>query len=216
MASATLNARLRDSHGKGAARKLRAAGQVPAVLYGHGDANRPLALNALEVEKLFKSISVENTVVTLTMDGGATADALVREVQTHPFKPEVLHVDFIQLHAGEPIKLNVPVRLVGTPVGVHTAGGVLDQVIYDVEIQCLPRDIPEAAQIDVSDLDMGQQVHVSDINLPGVTISLDPDVVIATIAAPRVASLDAPDTVDEGSPEPELTRTENNEEGGEA
>lgn len=207
MASATLKATLRAEHGKGAARKLRAAGQVPAVLYGHGDANRPLSLNALEVEKLFKSISVENTVVTLTLEGGDTADALVREVQTHPFKPEVLHVDFVQLHAGEPIKLHVPVRLVGTPVGVHSSGGILDQVIYDLEVLCLPRDIPEAAQIDVSGLDIGQQVHVSDVQLPGVTISLDPDVVIATVAPPTVASTDAEDTGDAGT---EPTRTENN------
>lgn len=216
MASATLNAQLRDQHGKGAARKLRAAGRVPAVLYGHGDANRPLSLNALEVEKLFKSISVANTVVTLTLDGGDSADALVREVQTHPFKPEVLHVDFIQLHAGEPIKLQVPVRLTGSPVGVRDEGGILDQLIHDIEVECLPRDIPEAAEIDVSNLHMGQQVHVSDLQLPRAKVTLDGDVVIARIAGPTVASLDAPDTVDEGSAEPELTETEGNEEGGEA
>lgn len=216
MASATLNAQLRDQHGKGAARKLRAAGRVPAVLYGHGDANRPLSLNALEVEKLFKSISVANTVVTLTLDGGDSADALVREVQTHPFKPEVLHVDFIQLHAGEPIKLQVPVRLTGSPVGVRDEGGILDQLIHDLEIECLPRDIPEAAEIDVSELHMGQQVHVSDVRLPRAKVTLDDDVVIARIAGPTVASLDAPDTMDEGSAEPELTETESNEEGGEA
>lgn len=203
--AATLNARVRDGRGKGVARKLRAAGEVPANLYGHGDQNRSLALNALELEKLLHTISVENTVVTLSLGEGGNADVLIREVQMHPFKPEVVHIDFIQLHAGEPIRLQVPVRLTGTPVGVHTGGGMLDQGLHDLEISCLPRDIPEAFELDVSHLDIGDSVRVRDVSLPGVTVLNDEELSIASVLAPTV-SADA-GTADTGS-QTELTRNE--------
>lgn len=205
--SATLNARVRDGRGKGVARKLRAGGEVPANLYGHGDQNRSLALNALELEKLLHTISVENTVVTLSLGEGGNADVLIREVQMHPFKPEVVHIDFIQLHAGEPIRLQVPVRLAGTPVGVHTGGGMLDQGLHDLEITCLPRDIPEVFELDVSHLEIGDSVRVRDVSLPGVTVLNDEDLSIASVLAPTVSS-GAGDAADTGASQTELTRNE--------
>src|SRR5690606_25424011 len=161
--TATLNAARRQEHGKGPARRLRRAGQVPAVIYGHGERTRSLAIDAHELERLFANIRVESTIITLNIDGesGAPVRALVREVQMHPYRSEVLHVDFLQVHAGERVHLEVPVRLTGTAAGVRE-GGILQQSLHEVEIQCLPDQIPESFEFDVSELEVGDSVHVSD------------------------------------------------------
>jgi large subunit ribosomal protein L25 len=200
----TLNATPRTGSGKGVARKLRAAGKVPAVVYGHGDRTVPLAVDAHELELLLHSISVDNTVIGLVLDGGQETRVLIRDVQTHPFRPQTLHVDFIQLHAGERIRLHIPVRLVGTPEGVHVGGGVMDQVIYDLDVECLPDKIPEAAEIDVSGLQIGESARVADVKLDDVRIVMDPDLPIVSVLAPTVSHEEAEPT--EATPEPEVIR----------
>jgi large subunit ribosomal protein L25 len=179
---ATLKAALRGESGKGVARKLRARGGVPAVLYGHGEQPRPLSVNAHDLGLLVGSISVENTIVKLDIEGEGLQDVLLREVQMHPYKPEVLHVDFFHLNAKEKIHLKIPVRLLGIPVGVHTDGGVLDQVLYDVEVECLPGNIPDAVEIDVSNLGINESVRVGDIpKVEGVKFLQDGELPIASI-----------------------------------
>jgi large subunit ribosomal protein L25 len=186
---ATLTAQLRDGRGKNAARALRRSGRVPAVLYGGGAEARSLSVETLELERLLASISVENTLIDLTIEGEATpARALIREVQRHPYKPIVLHLDFYAVRAGEKIRLQVPVRLIGTAVGVSVDGGVLDQVIYDLDIECLPADIPEAADLDVSQLAVGESLRVPDIALPNVTILNDAELSVVSVVPPRVAN----------------------------
>ena len=181
---ATLKAALRGESGKGVARKLRARGGVPAVLYGHGEEPRPLSVNAHDLGLLVGSISVENTIVKLDIEGEGLQDVLLREVQMHPYKPEVLHVDFFHLNAKEKIHLKIPVRLLGIPVGVHTDGGVLDQVLYDVEVECLPGNIPDAVEIDVANLGLGESVRVGDIPArEGVKFLQDAELPIASIVA---------------------------------
>ncbi len=182
--AATLNATARTGSGKGGARKLRATGKVPAVVYGHGDKNVPLALDRHELELLLHAISVENTVISLVTDGGTGKDVLIRDVQMHPYRPEVLHVDFIQLHAGEVIRMKIPVRLSGNPAGVRDEGAVLDQVIYDIEVECLPGNIPEAFEVDVTNLGVGESVRVHDVSLPNVRILADGDLPIASVVPP--------------------------------
>ncbi len=182
--AATLNATARTGSGKGGARKLRATGKVPAVVYGHGDKNVPLALDRHELELLLHAISVENTVISLVTDGGAGKDVLIRDVQMHPYRPEVLHVDFIQLHAGEVIRMKIPVRLSGNPAGVRDEGAVLDQVIYDIEVECLPGNIPEAFEVDVAGLNVGESVRVHDVSLPNVRVLADGELPIASVVAP--------------------------------
>lgn len=209
--TATLNAALRQEHGKGPARRLRRAGKVPAVIYGHGEATRSLALDAHELDRLFARISVENTIISLNIDGerGGPVRALVREVQMHPFRPEVLHVDFLQIHAGERVHLEVPVRLVGTAAGVK-AGGILQQTLHDVEVRCLPDQIPEALEVDVSGLEIGQSLHVSDLPVPdGVEVETDGERVLCTVIPPTVAALETEAEAPEGpggNVEPELIR----------
>ncbi|HET6232396.1 MAG TPA: 50S ribosomal protein L25 [Longimicrobiaceae bacterium] len=188
--AATLNAQPRENAGKGAARKLRAAGKVPAVLYGHGDANVPITVDAHELEKLLAGISIENTVFSLAVEGGVTTDVLIREVQGDPVRPIILHVDFLQLHAGETLTLQVPLHLAGTPAGVRDAGGVLDHVLYEIEVECLPRDIPATVDVDVSGMGVGESIRVRDLNLPNVKILTDGDLAIASVLSPTVRGTD--------------------------
>lgn len=201
MANATLKASRRDQGGKGAARKLRATGRVPAVLYGHGDRTESLSLDAHELDLLLHHIAAESTLIGLDVEGRRT-DVLIREIQKHPYKAEVLHVDFLQVHGDEKLKLSVPVRLVGTPTGVVDQGGVLDQVLYELEIECFPGDIPEAVEIDISGLKIGDSLRVHDITLPKTAILNDGDLPVASVLEPRTSTED----VAAETPEPEVLR----------
>ncbi|MDP9349396.1 MAG: 50S ribosomal protein L25 [Gemmatimonadota bacterium] len=194
MQTANLNAQPRTERGKGAARQLRRIGRVPAVLYGHGEEPRELSIDGHELEKLLARISVANTLIDLAIEGAETTQALIREVQSHPFRPEVLHVDLFHVHAGEKIHLKVPVRLTGNPAGVRIGGGVLDQVLYELDVECLPRDIPDAAEVDVSGLDLGESVRVAEVRLsPRVKVLNDAELPIASVVAPTVPA--APETL---------------------
>lgn len=204
-----LTAQPRDGRGKAQARKLRREGRVPAVIYGHGDETHTLSLSAQELEKLLSSISVENTIIDLAVEGTATTPALIREVQYHPARKLVLHVDFLQIHAGEKIHLEVPIRLHGTPIGVRDNGGILQEVLRELHVECLPRDIPEAIDLDIDSLDVGDVIHVSDVSAPGVKILNDPDIVLVTVVAPTVAGLAEgaeEEGAEAGAAEPEVIR----------
>jgi large subunit ribosomal protein L25 len=207
--AAKLNARLRTEHGKGAARVMRRDGYVPAVIYGHGDDTRSLTIQTLELEKLVSTISVENTIIDLAVDGAKPTQALIREIQYHPARRQILHLDLYQIHAGEKIHLEIPIHLQGAPIGVREEGGVLQEVLRDLEVECLPRDIPESFDIDISQLGIGDSVHVRDLSLPNVKILNDPELVICAVAAPTIAELpesaESEDGVD-GDVEPELIR----------
>jgi len=204
MANATLKASRRDTAGKGAARKLRGTGQVPAVLYGHGDRTESLAVDAHDLELLLHHVNPENTLIGLDIDG-SRADVLIREIQRHAYRPEVLHVDFLLVHGDELLKLDIPVRLTGTPVGVMDEGGVLDQVLYELHVECFPGNIPEAAEVDISGLHVGDSVRVADITIPNVTILMDGELPVASVLLPRVQEEEP--AADEAAPEPEVLRS---------
>lgn len=209
MAKVNLGAAPRQGGGKGVARKLRSTGRVPAVLYGHGEEPRPLSVNAHDLGLLIGSISVDNTIVTLDIEGEGSQDVLLRDVQMHPYKPEALHVDFFHVHAGEKVHVKVPVRLLGTPVGVHTDGGVLDHVLYEVDVECLPANIPDAVEIDVSNLGLGESVRVSEIPArDGVKFLQDAELPIASVVASRQGVSDA----DAEAAEPEVLRARKTDE----
>jgi large subunit ribosomal protein L25 len=204
-----LGAALRTDSGKGVARKLRSTGRVPAVLYGHGEQPRALSVDAHALGLLVAAVNVENTIVTLDIDGEGPQDVLLREVQMHPYKPEPLHVDFFHVNARETLHVKIPVRLHGTPVGVHTDGGVLDQVLYEVEVECLPGNIPDSVEIDVANLVLGESVRVSDIPaVEGVRFLNDADLPIASIVASRAAVSEA----DEAPAEPEVLKARKSDE----
>lgn len=207
--AATLNAQTRSGRGKGAARATRRDGRIPAVVYGHHTESQPLSIDGHELGRLLATISVENTLIDLQVDGGEAHQVLIREVQKHPFRAQVLHVDFYQVTRGEKLKMEVPVRLVGTPVGVSTDGGVLHEDLRTLHIECLPRDIPQSIEIDVAGLGLGDSVHVRDVQVPNATVLNDGDLVIASVAPPTVADL--PETAEDrdgvgGDTETELVR----------
>jgi large subunit ribosomal protein L25 len=211
MAKSKLGAAPRQDGGKGVARKLRSAGRVPAVLYGHGEQPRALSVNAHDLGLLIGAINVENTIVTLDIDGEGPQDVLLREVQMHPYKPEALHVDFFHVHAGETLHVKIPVRLQGTPVGVHTDGGVLDQVLYEVDVECLPGNIPDAVEIDVANLGLGESVRVGDIPArEGVKFLQDGELPIASIVSSHRP--EEVDTAADAPSEPEVLRARKTDE----
>jgi large subunit ribosomal protein L25 len=185
MATVSFNATARDAAGKGAARTLRSKGQVPAVIYGHGREPQPLALNARDLDKLLGHIQAESTVIEVSV-GGTTSKTLIREIQRHPIKRQILHVDFQALVAGEKVTVNIPISLTGIPEGVRLGGGVLDQTLREIEIEVDPANIPDHIEFDVTNMVIGDSVHVSDLNVPaGVEVLDDPETSVAVLAAPR-------------------------------
>ena len=213
----TLKAARRQDTGKGVARKLRAAGKLPAVLYGGGKDSVPLAMDANETQLLFQSISVENTIVNLKVDDtSAPVPSLVREIQVHPFKSQILHVDFLRIQAGVEVELEVPIELAGTPTGVSDQGGVLEQTQYMLPVACVPDAIPEVLAIDVSGLAIGDSLQVRDLTIPeGVRVLMDEDLTICSIQAPSVAAAPEGETDEEptvvGEDEPDVSSAEADE-----
>ena len=187
----SLSAEPRTTTGKGAARQLRFAHRVPAVLYGHGRPTQPLTIDARALEVALKGVEPASTLIELTLDG-KTLRALIREIQRHPVRPDIIHVDFYEIHATEKVKMRVPVHLVGTPDGVRNAGGVLDQVTRDIEIEVLPEHIPDRVELDVTALVIGNSLHVSNLSIPNAKILAQPDLTICTVVPPRAEEVAAP------------------------
>ncbi len=188
MAKATLKAQKRDNSGKGAARTLRRAGRVPAVLYGRELESVHLSVDAHEAERLFHSISVDNTIVDLDVEGEKKPYlTLVREIQTHPWRNALLHVDFLRIQEGVAVDLDVPVRLLGIPAGVRLGGGVLEQVIHDLAIRCEPSKIPEVIELDVTNMEINQSLRVADLKLPeGIEVRIPGDRTVCAVAIPKL------------------------------
>ncbi len=212
----TLAATAREKTGKGAARQARFHKQIPAVIYGHGRATQPLMVDALALEKALTGIEPESTLIELTVDG-KKARTLIREIQRHPIRPDIIHVDFYEIKADEKVTLKVPVHLVGTPDGVRNAGGVLDQVTREVEIEVLPENIPDRVELDVSALKIGDSLHTRDLTIPNAVILTGADLTIATVVPPRAEEVAAPtpEAATEVA-EPELIRKVREGEEGEA
>src|SRR2546427_484238 len=202
-----LAAEARSGTGKGPARQTRREKKVPAVIYGHGRPTQPLTVDALALEKALAGVEPASTVIELAVDGKKTK-VLIREIQRHAIRPDIIHVDFYEIHADEKIRLKIPVHLVGTPDGVRNAGGVLDQVMREVEIEVLPEHIPDRVELDVTPLAIGHSRHVRDLQIPNVTILSGADLTIATVVPPRAEEVAAPtpEATTERA-EPELIRT---------
>ena len=188
---AQLSAETRTPRRKAGAKAVRNAGQVPGVIYGRGREPQPLVVGGMELGRLLEKIAVESTIVEVTIDG-QTVKTLIREVQRHPIKQGIVHVDFQEIHAGEKIRIEIAVHLVGTPEGVRNQGGILDQVLRTVEIEVLPADIPERVELDVSALMIGRSIHVSELSIPNAEILTDRALTVATVSAPRVEEEVAP------------------------
>ena len=185
MATATLNASVRTETGKGAARKIRQAGDIPAVIYGHGREPQSLIMNARETDRLLQRITPGATVIELNING-SVAKTLIREIQRHPFKRSIVHIDFQELVAGETVSVRCPIVYLGTPEGVRLEGGILDQVMHELHIEADPSSIPNHIDVDVSGVKLGKSLHVSDLQLPaGIKVLDDPGATVCVVAVSK-------------------------------
>ena len=182
MAEVTLQARKRAQTGKGVARKLRAAARVPAVLYGQGMDSTPLDVDRRELLTAYQSDAGTNVLLNIEVDGESTP-ALTKELQRDPLKGALLHVDFVKVDLTQEVDVEVPVHIVGEAPGVKE-GGVLEQPVFALQVRCLPGDVPEAVEVDVSGLTTGESMHVSELSVSGFEILTDPETVLVSIVAP--------------------------------
>lgn len=184
MSEIKLNAEKRTKLGGSTALQLRAKGRVPGVVYGHGEPSIPFHVKELDLRPLI--YTNETHTVSLNLDGTPTR-CLLRAVQFHPVTDRVSHIDMILIHAGEKIKVDVPVKLVGTAAGIKD-GGILNFVLHKLSIEVLPDSIPEHIDVDVTDLKIGHAKHVGDLpSHPGYTIAGNQNAVIAAVVPPKAA-----------------------------
>ena len=215
MAVIPLGGTRRENLGKGGARKARAAGQIPGVLYGHGEEPVPVAVGAREFDLALRGHKGGNPIVNLAVAGGEFT-ALIRAVQYDPLTHDILHLDFQHISLTETIEVKVAVHLTGLPVGVKDGGGILETILRDIEVRCLPTAIPASIEVDVSHLNIGDSVHVREISVPNVTVLNDGAETIATVVPPTVMEEKAPEAAAvEGAPaEPEVIAKGKKEEEG--
>jgi large subunit ribosomal protein L25 len=190
MADEQLKAEPRDGAGKGVARKLRAEGRVPAVLYGHGNDARALSVDAKELFHLLHGAAGGNVLIDLVIDGKKTM-AMPREVQRDHVRGQYLHVDFLEVRRDEKVTVDVPIHLVGESAGVK-AGGVLEHHLWELKIQSLPQDLPESIEADISHLNLHDTLRVSELTFSDAwTILTAPEESIAAVVPPQAREVEA-------------------------
>lgn len=209
-----LNANIREERGKGVARSLRRSGRIPAVLYSKGGST-PIILDPFKIQKMIMLGHAESTLIDLKIENAIEKSdriAILRDYQTDPLTGKVLHADLFEVSMDEKIKVTVPIELTGeTPVGVKQSGGILQFILREIELECLPLVIPDNILIDVSKLNVGESIHIRDIQVAeGVKIIIDPDQVVLTIASPvsqeRLDKLLTTPAPGESTKEPELVK----------
>jgi large subunit ribosomal protein L25 len=190
MSTLKITAEARESTGKGVARKLRQAGRIPAVLYGQGHDGVSLSLDSYELNQLLSTTGARTSVLELEVKGGERSgrqNVLIKEVQKHPYKDLILHMDLLEVAMDQVISVMVPIEIVGTAKGVKLDGGILEMKRRELEISCLPNVIPDMITYDVSELEIGDTVHVEDLTVAaGITIPHDTNFTILTIVAAAV------------------------------
>jgi large subunit ribosomal protein L25 len=198
----------REEVGKNACRRLRTRGLVPGNVFGLDRPPFKVAVNPKRIEELLRLGTGVNTIFTLRLAGqDRTREAMIKELQRDPITDRPLHVDFVRIDANKPIHVDVPIRLVGTPIGVKNEDGILDFVLREVEVECLPALIPEHLDVDVSELHLNQHVSVKSLVVgEGVRLLGDPEQIIAVVSPPRMEEVAAP--VEEAAPvaEPEVAK----------
>jgi large subunit ribosomal protein L25 len=213
----TIDAQPRDSRGKNEARRLRAAGSTPGVLYGVSDSSVALAVNPKEVGKILHSRTGQNTIFNLAVQGGETTPVMIIAWQSDPVKDTLLHIDLKRIDLTKRIRVGVPVHTKGEPAGVKLQGGLHELITREIEIECLPDDIPEQFVVDVSGLMIGQSIRAGEIPLTGsMTLVSSADSVISHIVTMKAEEVAAP--VEGAAPaaaaEPEVMKKGKKEEEG--
>jgi large subunit ribosomal protein L25 len=187
---AKLTAQKRTQVGRNAIKKIKATGMVPGVIYGSAQEPVNLQINGRELLNLLSRASGENILVELEIvDGGERQNALamIQEIQHHPLQREIVHVDFHAVSAHETVSAEVPIETVGEAIGVKVNGGLLEHILRYLEVECLPRDLPQVIEVDVTNLDIGQSLHVRELNLPpGVEATTDAEQTVVAVVESRV------------------------------
>jgi large subunit ribosomal protein L25 len=209
----------RQGLGTNASRRLRAQGFVPAVLYGESMESTPLVLSKKDIVQILRLETGENTIFKVAVDADAY-DAMIKDLQVDPATDELLHVDLIRINMDKPIKVTVPVVHHGEPIGVKTEGGFVDFVTREVEVECLPKDIPESLEIDIAELHVNQTFKVQGMAVPeGVKVLTDPNTVLVLVSLPHKEEEVFPGEKPEGEvaaeepKEPEVIKKERAEKG---
>ena len=193
-----INSEKRDEIGKNASRRLRKSGRVPAVLYGEGVAGAPLILDKRDIFKILKSESGENTIFKIAFEGGE-ADVMIKDLQVDSTTDELLHADLIKIAMDKAVRVSIPLELLGEAVGVKTEGGFVDFMSRELEVECLPADIPDVIKVDISALHLHQSLKIADIVPPaGVRLLGEPTTVVVLIQVPHEEKVEA-------KPEEEVT-----------
>ena len=210
-----VEAEAREMFGKNAARRLRHLGRIPAVVYGGGGPSIPLTVDPKAILRLLHSEAGHNTIFTLEVPGKAPARAMLREWQWDPLRGGLLHVDMVRIARDERLRVRIPIQVTGEPQGVKVQGGLFEFVLREVEVECLPDDIPEHITLDVSELLIGRNLRVSDLPVTEkVKVLAEPGRVVAHVLAPKAEEAPAEEAVAAAPTEPELIRKRKTEEEG--
>ena len=203
MNQVSLKARQRTDTGKQVAKALRRDGALPAVVYGSGESSTPLTLDYREFEGFLRKTRGESVVINLEIEGLEDKKALLRDIQRDYLRNQLLHADFQQIRMSDRITTEVSLVMIGEPIGVTRDGGVLDQSLRVVEISCVASEIPEHLEVDISELSMGDTIHISDLTFENVEIVTDGEVAVVSVLTP-MAEEPEEEEVDLEQEEPEI------------
>lgn len=210
-----IKAKVREGRGKNDARRTRRDGLVPITVYGGGGETVAAAAPLKELAALLRSEAGRNSIFTLDVEGVGPSEVMFHDRQIDPVRGRLVHADFQRLVKGQKIEVTVPLHLVGEPVGVREELGVLEQIMRELEIRCEPREIPDAIDVDVSNLGVHDVLHVSDIPISGnIEILNDPDSVVATVGIVKEEPVAAPVAEEQAAAEPEVIAKGKKEEEG--
>lgn len=185
-----INAEKRVAQGKGASRRLRRAGQAPGILYGAGKAPQPIQVSNNEMLLHLEHEAFYSHILTVNLEGSAEK-VVLKDLQRHPYRPIILHIDFQRVDESKKLTMRIPLHFLNEDkcVGIKVGGGVLSHLATDIEIECLPRDLPEYIAVDVAEMNVGDTLHGSDLKLPaGVEIVGDPEQAVISCHIPRVVT----------------------------
>lgn len=210
----TLNASAREGIGKGFARRLRAQGMIPIAVYGEGLDPVAAAVNVKEIAQILRSETGHNSIFSLVIGEGAPATVIIKDWYVDPVKGRLLHADLMRLSLTETTRVRVSIEAIGEPVGVKMELGILDLGLREVEVECLPTDIPDHLQLDVSGLHVGEHLTVADLAYDRTKLKMitDEHQVVAGVLAPRLEEVAEPSEADETSGEPEVIKKGKDEE----
>ena len=202
--SITVGASRRNDFGKNASRRLRRSGSIPATVYGKGKEAASLTVDPKVIWGILHSHAGQNTIFELAIESGDTSHVLIKDFQRDPVTGNLLHVDLLRIDMTHKLTLRVPVEIIGTAVGVKVGGGLLDVIMREIEIKCLPADIPEHIQVDVTHVDLNQALRVNEVKFSDkIEVLSDPDSVIVTVSPIRIVEepTEEPAAVEAAEPE---------------